>query len=116
MKANLPFFQEHLCQVFGHHFRFDGDKGGWASWVATGSTFLSAFPDVQVKVINLLAHGDWVIEHNIATGTHTGLFRSQHATGKVVSWSEVHAYRMYHGRIVENWPTVYFAKLVKSLA
>jgi predicted ester cyclase len=114
-EGQFAVFPRAFEPSFRHHFRYDGDKGGWVSWVATGRTFLSAFPNVQVKVIDLLAQDDWVIEHNLATGTHTGMFRGIRATNKIVSWSEVHAYRMNRGRIVENWPTVDFASLVKSL-
>jgi predicted ester cyclase len=115
-EGHFAVFLRAFAPSFRHHFRYDEDKGGWSSWVATGRTFLSAFPDVQVKIIDLLAHDDWVIEHNLATGTHTGMFRGLLATNKVVSWSELHVYRMQRGRIIENWPTVDFARLVKNLA
>jgi predicted ester cyclase len=114
-EGHFAVFPRAFGPSFRHHFRYEDDKGGWASWVATGRTFLSGFPDVQVKVVDLLAYDEWVIEHNIATGTHQGLFRGRAATGRVVTWREIHVYRVRGGRIMENWPTVDFAGLVGSI-
>lgn len=101
---------------FRHDFGYPEDPGGWASWVATGRGFLDGFPDVTVELHDLFeVDGGWVVEHNVATGTHRGTFRGIAPTGRTVTWREVHVYRCEGGRIVRNWPTVDLRHLVRAL-
>src|SRR5262245_37630556 len=65
----------------------------------------SAFPDLEVETVALLADGDLVGCHLVARGTHLGLYQGVPATGK--SW-EAHCtavYRVDAGRIAEAWVT-----------
>jgi predicted ester cyclase len=65
----------------------------------------SAFPDLQVEALVVLAEGDLVAVHSLGRGTHLGLFQGAPPTAR--TW-EAHAtgvYRVREERIVEAWVT-----------
>jgi predicted ester cyclase len=114
-QQKFAVFPRAFSRRFNHGFGYQGDPGGWASWVATGRTFLFGFPDVKVELQDLFEVEGLVVEHNLATGTHLGRFRNVEATGRVVTWREVHIYRCVDRRIVRNWPTVDVQGILQSL-
>lgn len=85
--------------------------------VPTGSTgaqalkdvwpvLLRAFPDLQVKVEDVIAEGDKVVSRNTVTGTNLGEYRGRPATGRTVSYNEIFVARFVEGRILEVWGVV----------
>lgn len=72
------------------------------------SEFRSTFPDLHYTVDLLVAEGDLVVSRVTAHGTHTGEYRGltykgMPPTGKQVTWTETHIYRLAAGKIVEYW-------------
>ena len=67
------------------------------------SMFFAAFPDLNSTIDLLLAEGDLVTGHMTTKGTHTGDFMGMPATGKKVSFSEVHTVRIANGKATEHW-------------
>lgn len=67
------------------------------------TTFFAAFPDLHSTIDLLLAEGDLVTGHMTTTGTQTGEFMGIPATGKKVSFSEVHTVRVVNGKAAEHW-------------
>ena len=67
------------------------------------SMFFAAFPDLKSTIDLLLAEGDFVTGHMTTEGTHTGDFMGMPATGKKVSFSEVHTVRIANGKATEHW-------------
>jgi len=61
-----------------------------------------------------------VVERHTAHATHVGEFNGVPATGRKVSWTENHIYRLENGKIAETWSEVSFhdlmAQLTKPLA
>ena len=114
-EKQLAVFPRAFARVFRHEFAYEADSGGWLSWIATGRTFLAGFPDVSVTIVDLFEADGLVVEHNLARGTHLGVFRGIAPTGRVVTWREVHIYRCARGRIVRNWPTVDVRELLRQL-
>lgn len=106
---------EVFAPDFVHHFDLPGLPSGRAGFGEVGAAFLAAFPDVRVTVEDLLADGDKVVERNLAEATHIGPFQGLPPTGRRVRWSETHVYRLAGGKIVENWPQVDFAGLLRQL-
>ena len=70
------------------------------------SILRSAFPDIDIKVQDTIAEGDMVVVRNHAQGTHQGEFMGIPATGKHISWSEMHIVRFADGKLVEHWANV----------
>ena len=72
------------------------------------SEFRSTFPDLHYTIDLLVAEGDLVVSRVTAHGTHTGEYRGltykgMPPTGKQVTWTETHIYRLAAGKIVEYW-------------
>lgn len=67
---------------------------------------LRAFPDLHVKVEDVVAEGDKVVYRNTVTGTHQGEYRGMAPTGRSVTYSEIFIVRLANGRIAEIWGVV----------
>jgi predicted ester cyclase len=65
--------------------------------------FLSAFPDSQVTIDDMIAEGDRVATKKTFTGTHTGEFMGIAPTGNRVTLQYVDILRLRDGRIIEHW-------------
>jgi steroid delta-isomerase-like uncharacterized protein len=62
-----------------------------------------AFPDMQVKLEDIVAEGDRVACRWTATATHKGEFMGMPATGKQVTITGIHIDRIAGGKITETW-------------
>ena len=69
------------------------------------SRLRSAFPDLEVETVVLLADADLVACHLVARGTHLGLYQGVPPTGKAVAAHCTAVYRVEAGRIAEAWVT-----------
>ena len=63
----------------------------------------AAFPDFQYTIDDEIAEGDRVAIRVTARGTHQGEWFGIPATGKTVSWTELHIGRLAGGKLVEHW-------------
>jgi predicted ester cyclase len=107
-QQQFQVFPKYFSHRFRHHFDFAGQTNTAESFINVGVNLLAGFPDVRVTLLHVIAEGDLVVEHNSVRATHKGSWAGHAATGRTVSWNEVHIYRIADGRIVENWPSVQF--------
>ena len=78
--------------------------------------FRAAFPDLHGRIEQVFAVGDWVAARVIWTGTNTGDFLGQPATGKTVSISELEIVRCNDGRINDLRQVADLPSLLAQLA
>jgi steroid delta-isomerase-like uncharacterized protein len=64
---------------------------------------LTAFPDLERTIEDLVAEGDKVVARWTATGTHTGDFQGIPPSGTIATSSGITIFRIADGRIVEEW-------------
>lgn len=64
------------------------------------------FPDLTIKIDDLVGEGDQVVWRISATGTHTGLFQGLEPSGKKVSFGAQYTFRFKNGKIVERWSNI----------
>ncbi len=62
-----------------------------------------AFPDLTVRVEDLIAEQDKVVARLAYSGTHRGPFMQRQPTGRHLDWAGVAIYRIAGGVIVEEW-------------
>lgn len=75
-----------------------------------------AFPDVKPRIIAEIAEGDWVaIAVEVDGGTHQGTYMRVPATGKLVTWTETHFWRVVNGRIREHYGNVSLFEIHKMI-
>ncbi|MBU1823172.1 MAG: ester cyclase [Bacteroidetes bacterium] len=63
----------------------------------------SAFPDLDLKVVDVVAEDDKVVVRFAAPGTHKGDFAGIPATGRTATWKGLVMYHVVDGKIKEAW-------------
>jgi predicted ester cyclase len=70
-------------------------------WVAP---FRASFPDVDMRIVDLVAEGETVVGRFLCSGTHTGSWLGQVPTGRrFENVDEVYFFTFREGKIVEQW-------------
>jgi predicted ester cyclase len=67
------------------------------------SVYVTAFPDLQFTIEDMIAEGDTVVVRYTTRGTHQGNFRGIPPTGKQVSGTGMFIDRLVNGKAVEQW-------------
>ena len=80
-----------------------------------GRMIFEAFSEVEVEVEDQIVEGDRVVERHRSTGVHSGEFMGIAPTGRQVSWTGNHIYRIAEGRIAEAWSEVSLHDLLVQL-
>jgi steroid delta-isomerase-like uncharacterized protein len=62
-----------------------------------------AFPDLHIKIEDLIAEAGKVVSRNSVTGTHLGEYMGLAPSGNAVAYSEIFICRFSNGRIAETW-------------
>jgi len=75
----------------------------------------NAFPDIQVKVENLIAEGDKVVSHVTSRGTHKGELMGIAPTGKQVTVPVICISRFAGNKIVEDWEIIDLLGMLQQL-
>lgn len=65
--------------------------------------FRAAFPDFRYTIEDEIVTGDKLVHRLSGRGTQKGEFQGAPATGKQVTWSEIHIGRLANGKVVEHW-------------
>ena len=94
---------EILAQDFRDHPGAPGvppSRDGLLQWLAKVST---AFPDLRVRVDDLIAEGDKAAARITISGTNRGPFLEKPPTDRAVTWSGIDLFRLVDGRIAERW-------------
>jgi len=100
------------CKV---HIPLPGLPEGREGMRINGQMMCGAFPDVFVEREFLVVDGDIVVERANAVATHNGELMGMAPTGKKVTWTELHAYRVEHGKITEVWSEADFMGVMAQL-
>ncbi len=100
-----------FCDHSDSRHRLSGVAGllGWLRYLH------SAFPDLNVKIAEMVAEGDRVATRNIWTGTHFGDFLGVPASGRKVTFSGMVHWRVAGHKLVERWSLVDRFGLVQQL-
>jgi len=65
--------------------------------------YRAAFPDLNIKVEDMVAEGDRLVAYTVMTGTNTGDFMGMKATGKPVRVEGFDLIRFEGDRMAEHW-------------
>ena len=83
-----------------HQFGMNGGKEGLKKAILSLAT---AFSNRNYELVHYSQTDDLVWTHYRATGTHTGSFMGQEATGKDFAIDVIDVARIEHGQITEHW-------------
>ena len=65
--------------------------------------FFTAFSDIRVTILDLIAEGDKVMARLSIEATNSGTFAGQPPTGKKVDFLSFRIYRIVDNKIAESW-------------
>ena len=104
-EGDVTAAQEILATGYVDHDIPGLGEGGRAELIQAVQGVRAAFPDIKPTLPQTLAEGDLVSVRVIARGTHTGapFPPGIPASGKSITWKEIHIFRCQDGQIVEHW-------------
>jgi steroid delta-isomerase-like uncharacterized protein len=79
------------------------------------SAVLAGFPDLHLRVEQLLADGSMVATRYTARGTHRGEFLGIPATDRQVTFHMMETYRLADGKLAEQWVVMDTLGLLQQL-
>jgi steroid delta-isomerase-like uncharacterized protein len=79
------------------------------------ATALAAFPDLRFEAQHLVAEDDLVMSRLTAQGTHQGEFMGVPASGRYVDFQTVETFRVFDGKIAEQWVVTDVLGLLQQL-
>lgn len=95
-KRNTAAIDEFYNQKMVDHGAWEGQAPGIEGFKKAVNEFLAMFPDLHVKVDNMIVAGDMVATKDSWKGTHA-------ATKKVVKGETMHVFRIVNGKITGEW-------------
>lgn len=103
-----------MCKVFDETFAPDVEIHNALPTSTTGvqamkEVFVAlhhGFPDLRVRIDDLLQDGDKVVARQTVTGTNLGEFMGLPPTGRPVTYTEIFIFRFSQGRVAETWGVV----------
>ena len=78
--------------------------------------YASAFPDLEWTTEEVTAEGETVVARLQARGTHRREVMGMPSTGKQVTWTEIHVFRVAGGKLVEHWTNLDQVGLLQQLS
>lgn len=95
----------------------DDDAGphGYEGIRAFVRTYRTAFPDVRIEILQLVADDEYVGFRWAASGTHTGSLFGLQATGRRVAFTGHTLHRVEGGRMKESWVQTDTVSLLRQL-
>jgi steroid delta-isomerase-like uncharacterized protein len=106
-------WERYLAPEMINH-AFDGayDRDAWRE---VDKSFLAAFPDLHVQVLDQVADGDKVATRYSFTGTQTGEYLGIPASGATATMNSTSWDRIADGKIAEHWATADVAGFIQQL-
>lgn len=95
-QRNISYIDEVYVPDAIDHSAFPGQAPGIAGIKEAVKGFLEIFPDLKVTVEDIIAEGNKVASRETWKGT-------KKSTGKSVSGSVLHIFRIQDGKITEEW-------------
>src|SRR5260221_2779978 len=103
-KHHLGYVDELVApEVVEHNPAVPGQGPGLEGFRQMIAMALSAFPDVQITIEDLVAEGDKVVVRWMGRGTHRGEFMGIPPTNKQVTPAGIDIWRYEGGKRVESW-------------
>jgi steroid delta-isomerase-like uncharacterized protein len=99
-----------------HYAEMPEPLQGRETWQQGYELVKRAFPDLKIRVDDLVAAGDKVALRLTLSGTHQGEFQGIPATGRTISYVSHEFYRVADGLVVEEWICSDMASLFSQLS
>jgi predicted ester cyclase len=102
-KRNVNAIDELCVPNFVDHSAMPGQPPGTEGLKKTFAMYLKAFPDIQMKVEEMIAERDLVAIRFSGGATHKGELFGTAPTGKKIKFNGIDFVRYANGKAVEAW-------------
>jgi predicted ester cyclase len=102
-KKNLRVIDELCAPTVVDHSALPGQAPGLEGLKQTIGVYLEAFPDLSIRVEEMIAEGDLVAVRLTGRATHKGAFLGTAPTGKSFTLRGIDIIRVKDGKAVEIW-------------
>jgi steroid delta-isomerase-like uncharacterized protein len=102
--------------IVTHYAEMPEPLQGRETWQQGYELVKRAFPDLKIRVDDLVAAEDKVALRLTLSGTHQGEFQSIPATGRTVTYVSYEFYRVADGQVAEEWICSDMASLFSQLS
>lgn len=102
-QGNLAMADEYISPDYVDHNALPGLPSGIPGFKQGVEIYRNAFPNLNIKVDDMIADGDKVVTRWTATGTHQGELMGIPPTGQNVKVTGISIDRCANGKIVEHW-------------
>ena len=111
-EGNLNIADEILSPDFHDH---GSPAPGIEGFKQLFSMIAGIYPDIQVKVEDMIVENEKVAVRLTITGTQKGSFRGFPAANKKVTWTGMDFIRLSNGKMVERWGERNFLGMLQEL-
>lgn len=102
-RHEFDVIEDVLAADFIDHGAHDPGQADRQSVRAFYEMLYGAFPDLEVRIDDLVAAGDRVVVRKTSSGTHEGTFMGMEPTGRRMSIEIVNIFQFREGQIVAHW-------------
>jgi steroid delta-isomerase-like uncharacterized protein len=114
-RGDFSHADELLADDIVNHSAISGVPPGREGVRQLVTLLRTAVPDLQLVIEDLIADEDRVVVRVTARGTHQGAVGGTPATGRHMTWTGIHIYRLAGGTVVERWGEASFYDLLQHL-
>ena len=100
---NTDAIAKYVTDDFVDHNPDPGQKQGMAGLQEAFQGMFAAFPDVQVKVEDVVVQGNMVVARITMTGTQKGDYMGMKASGKSFSIGGIDMVKLKNGKATDRW-------------
>jgi len=112
---DLNAIDQLLSADFVEHSAPPGFASNRAGVKEMFGAFLAAFPDMHLRIDDVIVEGDKVVMRATATGTHKGPFMGIPATNKSFSINEIHIVQVRGEQSVAHWGVVDMVAMMRQI-
>jgi steroid delta-isomerase-like uncharacterized protein len=109
----LDMFDELVAKDYNNHLA--GQRRGREVLKKYFAGLHTAFADLQLPVLAMVAEGDKVAVHNSIKGTHRADYCGLKAKGNSVNAQAFQLYRVEKGQLAEHWEVTDLATLLQQI-
>lgn len=102
-KQNVNAIDDVCASNFVDHSAMPGQAPGAQGLKQIFGMYLKAFPDIHVKIKEMIAERDLVVTRFSGEATHKGELFGTPATGKKIKFNGIDIIRVANGRAAEAW-------------
>ena len=114
-EKNLALVDELFVPTFIDHDSSMPEAKGPAGIKRLAAMVHASFPDVHFTIEDMIAEADRVVYRYSVSGTHQKDFMGIAATGKQISFTGIHIYRVCDGKLQEEWENWDMLGLMRQL-